>query len=95
MKISLLLGAKVVSDEGDELGRVHDVRVRRLGHRNADGYGLRLTGLVIGVPGIRERLGIPSRHRPLVRRSGDFIAWERVIEVETVDGGKTVIRCRR
>ena len=33
MLLSALLGAEVRTEEGEALGHVHDVRVRRLGHR--------------------------------------------------------------
>jgi sporulation protein YlmC with PRC-barrel domain len=92
MRLSDLLEAEVVTEEGDSLGRVHDVRVRELERRTSDGYRLRVVGLVTGRRGIRERLGIDTgrSERPIADR--DLIEWERVLEVDGAGGRVTVRR---
>ncbi|MDX6582928.1 MAG: hypothetical protein QOI10_2112 [Solirubrobacterales bacterium] len=90
MRLSDLLEATVVTEDGDELGRVHDVRVRQLQRSSPDGYRLRIIGLVTGRRGLRERLGIDTgrTERPIADR--DLIDWERVVEVDGQRGRVTV-----
>ena len=90
MLLSDLLEAVICDEEGKELGRVHDVRVRRLERRSPEGYRLRILGLVTGRRGIRERLGLDTGRtaKPTVDR--EFIAWERVVEVDAGAGRVTV-----
>jgi sporulation protein YlmC with PRC-barrel domain len=92
MRLSDLLEAEVVTEDGESLGRVHDVRVRELERRTSDGYRLRVVGLVTGRRGIRERLGIDTgrTERPIADR--DLIEWERVLEVDGAAGRVSVRR---
>jgi sporulation protein YlmC with PRC-barrel domain len=92
MRLSDLLEAEVVTEDGESLGRVHDVRVRQLERRTSDGYRLRVVGLVTGRRGIRERLGIDTgrSERPIADR--DLIEWERVLEVDGAAGRVSVRR---
>jgi sporulation protein YlmC with PRC-barrel domain len=86
MRLSELLNRKVVSESGQQLGRVHDVRGELVGGH------LLVTGLVAGELGILERYGIGTHgsggpgqakvHGPPV------IPWERVVRV----GSEVVIR---
>ena len=91
MLLSELLEARVVDEDGESLGRVHDVRVRRLQRSSPDGYQLRVTGLVTGKRGVRERLGLDTARsrEPLAGR--DVIEWERVVSVDG-DAGVVVVR---
>jgi sporulation protein YlmC with PRC-barrel domain len=90
MRLTDLLGANVVAEDGEEFGHVHDVRVRRLERRTSDGYELRVIGLVVGGHGIRERLGIDvgGTHEPIAAR--DVVEWERVVRVDDEAGLVTV-----
>lgn len=92
MRLSDLLEAEVVTEDGESLGRIHDVRVRQLERRTSDGYRLRVVGLVTGRRGIRERLGIDTgrSERPIADR--DLIEWERVLEVDGAAGRVSVRR---
>jgi sporulation protein YlmC with PRC-barrel domain len=94
MRISDLLEARLVTEDGEKLGHVHDVRVRRLERRTTEGYEMRLLGLVTGKRGIRERLGVDTGRTagPTVER--DFIPWEDVVEVDG-DAGRVVVRQTR
>jgi sporulation protein YlmC with PRC-barrel domain len=86
MRLSELLNRKVVTESGQQLGRVHDVRGELLGER------LRVTGLAAGKLGILERYGIgthgsggPSQQKV---HGHPVIPWERVVHV----GSEIVIR---
>ncbi len=52
MRLSELLNRRVVTESGDHLGRVHDVRAELVGGR------LRVTGLAAGRLGVLERFGV-------------------------------------
>jgi sporulation protein YlmC with PRC-barrel domain len=71
-----LLGTKVRTESGRELGRIHDVRavVRA---RSAT-----VTGLCVGKLGLLERLGVgapESRGRSLQR---DVVPWRAVVRAD-------------
>jgi sporulation protein YlmC with PRC-barrel domain len=91
MRISDLLEARVETEDGEKLGRVHDVRVRRLERRSSEGYGMRVLGLVTGGRGVRERLGTDTARTPGPTVERDFIDWERVREVDG-EAGLIVVR---
>jgi sporulation protein YlmC with PRC-barrel domain len=79
MRLSELLNRKVVTESGQELGHVHDVR------GELDGGRLRVTGLVAGKLGILERIGVGTRGSGGPRQAKvhghPVIPWERVIRV--------------
>jgi sporulation protein YlmC with PRC-barrel domain len=82
MRLSELLGRKVVTESGQRLGRVHDV------HAELSGGRLRIVGLIPGRPGILERYGIGqtrglSGPGPPTGHDHPLIPWERVIRVGT------------
>ncbi|MEP7060349.1 MAG: PRC-barrel domain-containing protein [Actinomycetota bacterium] len=79
MRLSELLNREIVSESGQRLGRVHDVRGELVGGR------LRVTGLAAGRRGILERYGVgthgsggPGRTKA---RGHAIIPWERVVRV--------------
>jgi sporulation protein YlmC with PRC-barrel domain len=79
MRLSELLNRKVVSESGQQLGRVHDVRGELEGGR------LRVTGLIAGKLGILERYGVGTHgsggpRQPKVH-GHPVIPWERVVRV--------------
>ena len=86
MRLSELLNRKVVTESGNSLGRIHDVRGELVGGR------LRVTGLAAGELGLLERYGIgthgsggPSQAKV---HGHHVIAWERVVRV----GAEVVVR---
>jgi sporulation protein YlmC with PRC-barrel domain len=86
MRLSELLNREVVSESGQRLGHVHDVRGELLEGR------LQLTGLVAGKLGILERYGVgthgsggPGQAKV---HGHPIIRWERVVRV----GPKVVVR---
>jgi sporulation protein YlmC with PRC-barrel domain len=86
MRLSELLNRKVVSESGQQLGRVHDVRGELVGGR------LLITGLCCGKLGILERYGVGTHgsggpRQPKVH-GHPVIPWEQVIRV----GSQVVVR---
>ena len=86
MRLSELLGRRVVSESGRHLGRIHDVRGELVDGR------LRITGLAAGDLGILERYGVgthgsggPGRAKV---HGHPIIPWQRVVRV----GREVVVR---
>jgi sporulation protein YlmC with PRC-barrel domain len=79
IRASDLIGCKVRTEAGRELGRVHDLRA----HAAHDGW--LLMGLVVGGGGMRARLG-GGGEEPLTK--GNVIPWEAITKLE--DGLITV-----
>jgi sporulation protein YlmC with PRC-barrel domain len=79
MRLSELLNRKVITESGQQLGSVHDVR------GELDGGRLRVTGLCAGGLGLLERFGIGTRGSGGPRQAkvhGHLvIPWERVVSV--------------
>jgi sporulation protein YlmC with PRC-barrel domain len=79
MRLSELLNRKVITESGQQLGRVHDVR------GELDGGRLRVTGLAAGGLGLLERFGIGTRGSGGPRQAKvhghQVIPWERVVSV--------------
>lgn len=80
--LSDLLEAEIVSESGEKVGVVHDVRVERMQRRNADGHRLKVVGLVVGDRGVRERLGLDTARHSISIADRDVVAWERVLAFE-------------
>jgi len=88
VRVSGLLGARVSTESGDQLGRVHDVR-GELTPRT-----LRVTGLVVGGQGFLERLGLGAPGSPSRLRGHDVVPWSAVVRADARgvvvrDGTKT------
>lgn len=75
MRLSELLGTKVTTVSGRELGRIHDVRARW-----DDPNGPVVTGIVVGKLGVLERLGLGAPDRTERLRGHDAIPWRDVLE---------------
>jgi sporulation protein YlmC with PRC-barrel domain len=86
MRLSELLNRKIVSESGQQLGRVHDVRGEIVGGH------LRVTGLCAGKLGILERYGVGTHGSGGPRQAKvhghPIIPWERVVRV----GSDVVVR---
>jgi sporulation protein YlmC with PRC-barrel domain len=86
--VSQLLGARAVTASGEQLGRIRDVRVQRVGAQRPEKVEEPwvLVGLLVGgVLALRQRLGATPEQR---RVGGDesppppnLVGWERVLEV--------------
>ena len=88
MLLSDLLGVQVVTADGDELGRVHDVVLVQDGPTGAQGRaGLRLHALAVGARSLGSQLGYaqgtvqgPWLLRRLFHRPPRLIPWLAVME---------------
>jgi sporulation protein YlmC with PRC-barrel domain len=92
LRLSSLLGIRVVGEHGQKLGRVHDLRAQRMTPA-PDGRVDEpwvVTGLLAGKAGLLDRFGATKEQRE--RRADaepppSFIAWSRVTEI-----GSTVLQ---
>jgi sporulation protein YlmC with PRC-barrel domain len=86
MRLSVLLNRKVVSESGQQLGRVHDLRGELVEGR------LMVTGLIAGKLGILERYGVATHGSggpgQAQVHGHPVIPWERVVRV----GSQVVVR---
>jgi sporulation protein YlmC with PRC-barrel domain len=81
IRASDIIGARVLTESGDRLGRVHDLRAHGVGGE------WRLMGLVVGAGGLAARLGGGAgADEPI--RAGRVIPWEAIARLE--DGSITV-----
>jgi sporulation protein YlmC with PRC-barrel domain len=72
---SSLIGRRVVTESGIELGRLHDVKATVTGTR------VEVTALCVGRGGYLDRLGIPNRRH-------DEIDWASIVRI---DGDRIVV----
>jgi sporulation protein YlmC with PRC-barrel domain len=81
MRLSELLDRKVVSESGEYLGRVHDLRGELTPER------LRVTGLATGKLGILERYGIGTRGSGGPSQAKvhghQIIPWQQVMRIRS------------
>jgi sporulation protein YlmC with PRC-barrel domain len=83
MRFTDLLDARVTTESGQVLGRVHDLRAE-LTTRT-----LKITGLVVGPSGFLERFGIGAPESGARIRTRDVVPWSDVIRA---DSSKIVVR---
>jgi sporulation protein YlmC with PRC-barrel domain len=81
MRLSELLNRRVVTESGESLGRIHDLRGELV-----DGH-LRVTGIATGGTGLLERFGIATKGSggPGTAKvhGHDIIPWSRVVRVSS------------
>jgi sporulation protein YlmC with PRC-barrel domain len=90
MRLSELLDSEVVTESGEHLGHVRDVRLVRDGP-SLDGFGnaYRVHDLLVGRGSLGARLGLDREHmsRPWIlrvlfgRRRPREIPWSRVVSI--------------
>jgi sporulation protein YlmC with PRC-barrel domain len=73
---SSLIGRKVVTESGLDLGHCHDLKAKLEGKR------LEVTALCVGRAGYLDRLGIPGRRH-------DEVAWSSIVRI---DGDRITVR---
>ncbi len=86
MRLSELLGRRVVTESGRRLGHLHDVRAVRRGDR------LLVTGVVVGRHGVLEHFGLGvgrGRKGIKVRQTANVVPWEAVVRLSA---GELVVR---
>jgi sporulation protein YlmC with PRC-barrel domain len=98
MRLSELLASEVVTERGERLGKVRDVRLVRDGPKLPDGrLAYRVDALLVGKGSLGARLGLDREHvrRPWAlvrlfgRRSPRLVPWSSVL---TVGGGRVKVR---
>jgi hypothetical protein len=88
MLLSELLGAQVVTTDGDEIGHVRDVVLVQDGPMGANGRaGLRLHAVAVGARSFGSRLGYaqgtvegPWLLRRLLHRPPRLVSWTAVVQ---------------
>jgi hypothetical protein len=88
MLLSDLLGARVVTTDGDELGRVRDVVLAQDGAVGANGRaGIRLHALAVGARSLGSKLGYvqgtvegPWVLRRLLARPPRLVPWLAIVQ---------------
>jgi sporulation protein YlmC with PRC-barrel domain len=76
MRLTGFLNVQVITESGDKLGRVHDLRAERSPRT------LNVTGLVVGKLGLLERLGVGAPESGARIRTQDVIPWSAVVRAD-------------
>jgi hypothetical protein len=103
MRLSDLLGSKVIRQTEEELGRVHEVRAVQDGPiQGAFGAALRIDGLIVGRGSLGTRLGLdrkdvksPAAIRFMLQRLHGrklYVSWNDVLAIEK---GRVIVSTRR
>jgi sporulation protein YlmC with PRC-barrel domain len=87
IRVSGLLGSRLVTSSGSDLGRIWDVRAERLTELPDErvNEAWRVTGLITGRMGWKERIGLSPEGDPAPGEA--FTAWTSVVEI----GSGTVV----
>ena len=93
MKLTDLLGAELVSESGERLGHVFDVRVKRdprsSGERADQKW--RVDALLYGEKGLTSRFGLFGARQRVARGSHDELPWREVV---VISQGEITVRDR-
>ena len=76
MRLTDFLNVQVITESGDKLGRVHDLRAERSPRT------LNVTGLIVGKLGLLERLGVGAPESGARIRTQDVIPWSAVVRAD-------------
>jgi PRC-barrel domain len=93
MRLSDLLGSRVFDENGEEIGRVHEVRAVQDGPlQDAFGAALRIEALIVGRGSMGTRLGLdrPDARSPAlvriifegVRGKRRFVPWDNIVAIQ-------------
>jgi sporulation protein YlmC with PRC-barrel domain len=83
IRVSELLGSHLVTSSGTDLGRIWDIRVERQTDLPDErvNEAWRVTGLITGREGWKERIGVSPEGDP---SPGEFfIPWQSVVEISS------------
>ena len=94
MRVSELLGCRAVTESGQRLGRVFDVRVKRDPRSSGERADQRwkLEALILGERGLIDRFGILAIKRLVPRDRDEAVPWSEVLKIEP---GEITVRDRR
>jgi hypothetical protein len=85
--VSALLGIPAVTVSGNELGRIRDIRVRRMATAPGDTVDEPwiVTGLLVGARGLLQRFGATAQPPDGAAADGTgsqpLLSWERVLDI--------------
>ena len=83
MRVSELLGRRLVSESGQKLGHVFDVRVKRdprsSGARADQKW--KLDALVFGRRGVIDRFGVITARHLIADERGEAVPWTEVVDI--------------
>ena len=85
IKLSQILGLRVTTEDGRQLGHVFDLRVKR-----EDGSWA-VSGVVYGRRGVSERLGLEKGRQEEPLRTSEVIPWDDVLRL---DEARLIVRDR-
>lgn len=93
MKLTDLLGAELVTESGDQLGHVFDVRVKRDPRSSAAraDQKWRIDALLYGEKGLRERFGLFAARQRVADGRHDELPWREVVAIAE---GEVTVRDR-
>jgi sporulation protein YlmC with PRC-barrel domain len=93
MKLTDLLGAELVTESGEQLGHVFDIRVKRdprsSGERADQKW--RVDALLYGEKGLAERFGLFAARQRVARGKHDELPWRDVVAITE---GEVTVRDR-
>jgi hypothetical protein len=94
MKISDLMGCRLVTESGEHIGHVFDVRVKRDPRSSGDRADQRwkLDSLLFGGRGVLSRFGAVHARERVARSRHDELPWSDVVAVAP---GEITVRDRR
>jgi hypothetical protein len=82
MRVSELLGSKVKTESGEDLGHVYDVRAARDPRSSGGAHQKwRLKGLVVGKRGVLERFGVTGAKKEEPILPHDLVPWSAIVRV--------------
>jgi sporulation protein YlmC with PRC-barrel domain len=88
IRASDVLGAVIVAESGEELGRVRDIKLARV-DSSTEGTGVwRVDALTLGQSGLLERFGAVTTRGGEPAHAPESIAWSRVLRI---DDGRVVV----
>jgi hypothetical protein len=93
MKLTDLLCAELVTESGERLGHVFDIRVKRDPRSSADraDQKWRVDALLYGEKGLVERFGMLADRQRVARGRHDEVPWRDVVAIAS---GEITVRDR-
>jgi sporulation protein YlmC with PRC-barrel domain len=91
MRLTDLLGAELVTEAGERLGHVFDVKVKRDPRSSEDraDQTWKLEALLYGSGGIAERFGLFAARERIARKRHEELPWSNVVAVAN---GRVTVR---
>jgi hypothetical protein len=93
MRVSELLGCRTVTESGQRLGHVFDVRVKRDPRSSGERADQRwkLDALILGERGLIDRFGVLAIKRIVPKEPNQAVPWSQVLRIEP---GQITVRDR-